>query len=535
MKLLGLHLVSLVASVACAASPPGTPTAGPSAVFPPLAGAEPLPSAPVVSKTYSGAMTESSPAAAPAHDERSGAGELPVGGDSSSDGAPAPRIYSTGYITWIVDRPRDDGRRLGFVRSGYGVALRSLEKLAATDRCRGGWYAVEPRGFVCKSQQATLDPEHPLVRATREAVPPQAGAFPLSYAFSLGAPMYNVVPSDETHRLVMMRFPEKRGDLGDWASNFEELASDAPIPANGPMPSFLAQGTQSATATRGPLRRVLPHGSMLSYGRAFEAAGRVWLVAADLSIVPADRVRAYRQSTFRGAELGAEIQLPLAWVKARARPKHERSADGRLLPVGESWDARAIVRLTGEELRQGGKLYLETAERGLWVRRDHLRIARAVKALPDGIGETDKWLYVSLRDMTLVAYRGMTPVYATLQAPGRGGVHEGKGNVKNYTTPLGGFHINWKERWGSLSPDRGEPQSFWISDVMWIQYFKQPYALHGAYWHEGFGDPKSAGCPNLAPLDALWLFGFTDPVLPDGWQGVAPAPGEKATVVVLGA
>ena len=70
---------------------------------------------------------------------------------------------------------------------------------------------------------------------------------------------------------------------------------------------------------------------------------------------------------------------------------------------------------------------------------------------------------------------------------------------------------------------------------MWTQYFKQPYALHGAYWHERFGEKMSAGCPNLSPLDAEWLFGFTEPALPDGWQGVAPGPGGDGTLIILGA
>jgi len=65
-------------------------------------------------------------------------------------------------------------------------------------------------------------------------------------------------------------------------------------------------------------------------------------------------------------------------------------------------------------------------------------------------------------------------------------------------------------------------------------YFAQPYALHGAYWHEKFGTPMSAGCPNLAPADAVWLLDFTDPPLPDGWQAIGPARGQNGTMVVVG-
>jgi hypothetical protein len=44
--------------------------------------------------------------------------------------------------------------------------------------------------------------------------------------------------------------------------------------------------------------------------------------------------------------------------------------------------------------------------------------------------------------------------------------------------------------------------------------------LHGAYWHDRFGTPKSHGCINLAPEDARRLFFFTEPALPESWHGV---------------
>jgi hypothetical protein len=56
-------------------------------------------------------------------------------------------------------------------------------------------------------------------------------------------------------------------------------------------------------------------------------------------------------------------------------------------------------------------------------------------------------------------------------------------------------------------------------------YFEGSYALHGAFWHDRFGQVRSHGCVNLAPEDARWLFRWTTPLLPAGWHGVvAPRP-----------
>jgi lipoprotein-anchoring transpeptidase ErfK/SrfK len=60
---------------------------------------------------------------------------------------------------------------------------------------------------------------------------------------------------------------------------------------------------------------------------------------------------------------------------------------------------------------------------------------------------------------------------------------------------------------------------FELRDVPWIQYFAAGYALHGAYWHDVFGTPRSHGCINLAPIDARYVFFWTDPQLPAGWHG----------------
>src|SRR5690606_10047811 len=61
--------------------------------------------------------------------------------------------------------------------------------------------------------------------------------------------------------------------------------------------------------------------------------------------------------------------------------------------------------------------------------------------------------------------------------------------------------------------------AFELRDVPWIQYFSAGFALHGAYWHDVFGVPRSHGCVNLAPIDARIVFNWTDPPVPDGWHG----------------
>jgi lipoprotein-anchoring transpeptidase ErfK/SrfK len=36
-------------------------------------------------------------------------------------------------------------------------------------------------------------------------------------------------------------------------------------------------------------------------------------------------------------------------------------------------------------------------------------------------------------------------------------------------------------------------------------------AIHGAFWHNAFGERRSHGCINVTPEDAKWIFRWTTP------------------------
>ncbi len=353
---------------------------------------------------------------------------------------PAPRVYATGRIAWVYEKPHRKSRKLGYVGLGMSVALREPTPRQAAEGCPRGFYAIEPRGFLCGNHLVTLDPSHPVIEALHEHVKTADGAFPFLYGLSLGAPMYNKLPDDETHRVVMMRYPKPR-PLGDWANAFEDLVDPNVTLAVERVPEFLRDGKPSPNATDGFVRRALPHGSMLAFSKMFEHEGRRYLLADDLSAVPADRVRVYGRTEFRGVRVDENLLPPFGWVCGGSHPRYEQR-DGRFVQAGQAWPNRAFVRLTDQSERSGKHSYRRLREGPWWIRSDHVCEVKLATKLPDGVTPSGKWLYVSTLEQTLVAYEGLRPVYATMHASGRGGVHRGKGDVRNYTTPLGGFHVN---------------------------------------------------------------------------------------------
>ena len=62
-------------------------------------------------------------------------------------------------------------------------------------------------------------------------------------------------------------------------------------------------------------------------------------------------------------------------------------------------------------------------------------------------------------------------------------------------------------------------------------YTEAGLSLHGTYWHNDFGHPKSHGCVNLSVEAAKWLFRWTNPVVnPD--QAYAYVPRGTAVEIV---
>jgi hypothetical protein len=450
-------------------------------------------------------------------------------------------VISVGQTTWIRKKPEVVvGEFLGYVRTGYEVPLRSRERVKG-EGCPAGFYQVAPRGYVCADRTVTESPREAFLAAAL-ATRPASGAFPYRYGLSDGSPMYNRVPTAKEQERYE-RWLGKPGvfdPLPKTLRSHEELAEDRAIEATGEVPPFLVRGGSPKEAPYDLVEQTIPLGAMLSFTATFEAEGRTFLLSTDHTVVPADRVRPFRPSQFRGTELGSgAAKLPLAWMRVDAKPQYLLGASGPT-KTGESWPVRTFVELTGREVEHGTRTFLETRETRegapLFLDERDATVVEPDERLPAGVKEGQKWFMIRLTRGTLVAYEGLTPTYATLVSPGKGGVPvKGNDPVEHSTTPLGAYSVTFKDRFATMSPETGKNRSFWIQDVPHTMYFDPPFALHAAFWHERFGEFVSAGCINLSPLDAERLFGWADPPLPAGWQGVtgAGARDNGATTIVV--
>jgi lipoprotein-anchoring transpeptidase ErfK/SrfK len=116
-------------------------------------------------------------------------------------------------------------------------------------------------------------------------------------------------------------------------------------------------------------------------------------------------------------------------------------------------------------------------------------------------------------------------VFATLVAAGVGA------DGSAFATPKGIHRVRAKLRattMDNLEHTGVVPYSY--EEVPFTQYIGR-VALHGAFWHDQFGTPRSHGCINLSLADAERLFAFTKPHLGAGVAELAASERNPGTIV----
>ncbi len=452
------------------------------------------------------------------------------------------RIASVAWRTWLYTNVGKQRTRYGYLRVGAVVDARG--PAIVNDGCQGGWYRVNPRGFACIGLGASAKLDEPVVVASQTR-PIRGHGAPYLYALSNETPplLYFKLPS-------RAQMKESEGmDVSQRAANFIERARAfgkiGKLFELAEPPEFLAQGQKldKPYGVKQTLRYVV-HGGPASADSGFAIAktflwqDRAFGLTSELDVIALDRVKLVDPSEFHGVELLEGETLPVAFVKDRQVPKYGVDSVGN--PVGRGAFAyREGVKLVDRKRQKGGLL----RTRDGFAPADSLRILPPRDSLPSFATGDRKWIDISIRQQTLVAYSGTRPVYATLISSGRGGMGTVSGNSNvlsaadekeledESATVRGTFMIYQKEVSSTMDGDEDRSDSFNLRDVPFVQYFHKGFALHGTYWHDDFGKARSHGCVNLAPLDAAWLFEWTDPSVPADWHGVVNK--DRGTVVYI--
>ncbi len=140
-----------------------------------------------------------------------------------------------------------------------------------------------------------------------------------------------------------------------------------------------------------------------------------------------------------------------------------------------------------------------------------------------GATTDERWIEVDLSEQKLRAHNGNNIDYEFLISSG-----------KWAPTPTGEFRIWAKLKYTKMEGgDKTKHTYYYLPNVPYTQYFYKGYGIHGAYWHNNFGQPMSHGCINMAVPDAEKLFYWTSPTLAQGKSVAYPSKGNPGTKVVI--
>jgi hypothetical protein len=369
------------------------------------------------------------------------------------------RSYTAAKPARIFDAPTSKGLELGRIEPRSRLPLAGYASFKGSG-CREGWLRLGLSAWVCLSAFAP-DKELP----TLDLLPliPENSLLPGQYAYVRlgGAPWY---PSREAAK------QKKPG------------------------------GTH-------------PAGFYLQFKRFVKIDGINYWKTDKNQYVPIDQIARHIPSTFSGVPVDASRRLPLAFPVRKGKnrenlpiPVYDRPGGS---VIGQA-EPRAPLSILGE--KKVGRSTFYRVEACRWIAERDVAAAFTT-SVPAGVRKGEKWLDINLSRQTLVAYVENRPVYATAISSGKDG----------YQTKSGIFRIYWKVTETDMKNEVGADEQYLASSVPWSMFFWKGQALHGAYWHDDFGIPKSHGCVNLAPLDARYLFEWASPSIPVGaayvWSG----------------
>jgi lipoprotein-anchoring transpeptidase ErfK/SrfK len=373
------------------------------------------------------------------------------------------------YDAFVYDKAASSPKVAGVVRRGDVLKLGNA--VSGSGCTNGTWYEATPFGYVCTALgfHVSDTPD-----ANRYGVPPAKVSDHLPYQYSRvitkRAPRYYRIPTVQEEKQAR-RAMEKKGPTPEVVSSLME--GDY----------FLALAGKETRETDGAV--------------FYRTVRGRFVLETDVELRNPDVVR--------GEELGRDgWRLPLAIVYGEDRELLDLKGNKARITGKAEKHSRFVV---DDELTKDGVAYV--SGRAGAVRRDEVRVARLAKR-PSGVPANGKWIHVNLSEQTLVAYEGDNAVYATVISSGKEG----------YEPPTGLYQV--EQKYISTTMNATDPiDGFYeVEEVPWTLYYHGGYALHGAYWHTDFGKVRSHGCTNIAPVDARWLYYWSEPEVPAAWHAV---------------
>ncbi|MDX1600788.1 MAG: L,D-transpeptidase, partial [Anaerolineales bacterium] len=186
-------------------------------------------------------------------------------------------------------------------------------------------------------------------------------------------------------------------------------------------------------------------------------------------------------SNFHGLRFYRTPKRDFAWVLGGTYTSRQ---PGPAAPQTNHWVNRYELVYIHDQQQVGDFVWYRIGP-DEWIEQRLVAVVRPDGTKPEDV-EGDRWISIDLYEQTLSVYEQGELVYATLVSTG----------LRGWWTQPGTFQVYAKldsdTMSGAFEADRSD--YYYLEDVPWTLYYDQARAIHGAYWHNGFGYPRSHGC-----------------------------------------
>jgi len=156
-----------------------------------------------------------------------------------------------------------------------------------------------------------------------------------------------------------------------------------------------------------------------------------------------------------------------------------------------------------------------------YIDATHLRAVSEDEVTPIRTSVAEKKIVIKLGEQKLYAYENGRVI---LTARCSTGAFEGD-------TPVGEFRVERKQPSRHMAANEERGNGFDLPGVPWVSFISWTgVSIHGTYWHNDYGRPRSHGCINLTPAASKWIYRWTLPNVPRGGNYVESKDGTLVLV-----
>jgi hypothetical protein len=148
-----------------------------------------------------------------------------------------------------------------------------------------------------------------------------------------------------------------------------------------------------------------------------------------------------------------------------------------------------------------------------WVQATHVRRIQEHEFAPisPDVPPDEKRIEISIGEQLLTCYEGHTPVFIARIASGTSFI-DANGDIHHFNTPYGEHRVQRKTPSRHMIGGEDINDFFDLPGVPWCTFFTlEGAAIHGTYWHNDYGRPRSHGCINVTPDAAKWVYRWASP------------------------